>query len=159
MTMVKPRQFSLRRLMLVLTVLAVVFGIALAIGLQDEDMDAADLLAAGGVTLFLYSCFAMPVFGVIWLISRKRARWSFVELLLLVLPWAVWFVLMMSPLQQLNAGKSLANINEPVFFGPIAGLLPLPKVVLGHRTSYRNAVLLGTSLAVGAAVLIFFLMP
>ena len=152
-------QYVLRRLFSLSAVFAIVCGIALAVGLQNEDMDAADLLAAGGVTLLLYSCVAMPVFVVIWFIGRKRARWSYVELLLLVLPWAVWFVLMMSPLQQLNAGKSLANINEPLFFGPIAGLLPLPKVVLGHRMFYRNAVVLGTALAVGAAVLIFFLTP
>ncbi len=160
MTFAMTIQYVLRRIFTLSVVLAFVFGIALAVTWHEEEMYVEDIFEWGGITLFIYSWFAVPIFGAIWFLSRKRVRWTFSEVLLLLLPWAVHFLLSISPLEGLTASKSLSNgLGEPFFLGAFAGLAPLPKVLLGHRTSYRNAVLLGTSLAVGAAILIFFFTP
>lgn len=90
-------------------------------------------------------------------LSRKRVRWRYWELLVLVLPFSVWSVLMFSELS--TGRKSLANLVEPLYFAAAVPLGALVRVVVGTRIPERvcaGGLIAGICIVAGA---VFFLVP
>ena len=88
--------------------------------------------------------------------GRKRVHWRFWELLVLILPFIVWYLLMFS---ELAIGKSIANLGEPVFFALAVPVAALARVVISSRVPERlcAASLIATVCVVAASV--FFIVP
>jgi len=76
----------------------------------------------------------VPSLPVIWL-GRRRVAWRRIELLVFVLPFAIWFGLMLSPISL--GRKTLANLGEPLFFAITIPIAVLLRVVIGRRFSER----------------------
>ncbi len=105
----------------------------------------------------MHAAVAAVLTAPVVLLGRKRVHWRPWEAIVIVLPFAVWGVLMFSPLS--TGSKSLANLGEPFYFAgaiPVAALL---RVGLGSRVpqSACAALLIGVICALAGAV--FFLVP
>jgi hypothetical protein len=87
--------------------------------------------------------------------GRKRVHWRPWELLALLLPFAIWTLLMFSKLS--TSKKSLANLAEPFYFALSIPLATMVRVAIGSRISERAcAACILTTLCVVAALMFFF---
>jgi hypothetical protein len=112
-------------------------------------------------TLFLiwsaHAVIGAALAAPILFLGRKRVACANWELLVLVIPFCVWVVLMLSPLA--SGRKSLANLGEPVYVSFAMPVLALLRIVIGRRLSETAcATSLIAALCVVAAV-IFFMVP
>jgi hypothetical protein len=67
--------------------------------------------------------------------GRKRVRWSLLDLLAFFIPFGVWVSLMRAS----DAGKSLANLAEPCFFGFAIPVAASVRVIVGAHVKERAA--------------------
>jgi hypothetical protein len=67
------------------------------------------------------------------LLGRTRVHWSLVDLLALLLPFAVWGALC----DFYSEGKSLANLGEPFFFSFAIPVAALTRVIIGAHVNER----------------------
>ncbi len=108
--------------------------------------------------LFLYAIPSLPLTALFWFLGRKRANWLNKELVFILIPWAVWLILMFFAS---TGKKSLSNIIEVFYCGIAGGIILLPRIIF--PVSSKNQKLLITSLstfvATIIAILIFYLMP
>jgi hypothetical protein len=82
-----------------------------------------------GIHLGIGAVLSAPV--VVWGIGR--VHWSLLDLLAFLLPFALWFALS----QHFPAGKSLANLAEPLYFSFAIPVAALARVVVGARVPER----------------------
>jgi len=149
MTPATSNQFRLRTLFAVITVCAVGFA---TMGLADPEM-----ISVFFILLAIYMLIALPISGLVWFFGRYRASWHATEVLLLLFPFATWWTLLFT---DLSAGKTLANLIEPVYFAPICGLLlPLSKSLIGSRLPRWASLIISTFIAIAGALAVFLLMP
>ena len=93
---------------------------------------------------------------ILWF-GRKRITRTGWELLALVIPSCIWFLLMLSPLS--TGQKSLANIGEPIYISfamPVAAIL---RVAIGQHLGRMASMLIVIGVLCGVAAAIFFLVP
>ena len=89
--------------------------------------------------------------------GRKRVHWRTWELLMLVLPFAVWTFLMFSELG--NGSKSLANLAEPLIFAPAIPIVTLIRVAIGRRVPERPCAACLLILMCALAASVYFFVP
>ena len=73
-------------------------------------------------SVFAYLLFGIPAFvaGALgWFLLRKYVHVRHIDWLLLVLPWLVWFALMLFA----GSNKSLSNLGEAFYLGCITAAL------------------------------------
>ena len=140
-------RYSLRTLFVVVTVVALVI--------------LCHVLTPGLDFLFFWAIHAFVAIGLsapIVLLGRERVHWQAWELLVFVVPFAIWFILLNS---ELSPGKGLSNrVIELFLFSiaiPVAASL---RVAAGERFSERvwAGVLIALVCAL-AAGLAFFVPP
>jgi hypothetical protein len=107
---------------------------------------------------FLWGLFllpTLPVCGAIWWFGRKRVQWSPLDFLLLVLPYAVWFVLLGTDI----CCKSMSNFGEAFYVGVAVAFAPIIRLVLPKRWNGKAvaAALLIAACAVAAGM--YFAVP
>jgi hypothetical protein len=89
--------------------------------------------------------------------GRKRVRWRFWELLVLVLPFIVWCLLMFSELS--TGRKSLSNLGEPVCFALAVPVAALVRVAVASRIPERPCAAVLIAMACMVAAGVFFVVP
>ncbi len=115
--------------------------------------------AAGTLFLIWFVHVAIGIFlaGPILLLGRKRVGWASWQVLALVIPFAIWAALMLSPLS--DGRKSLANLGEPVCISFAMPVLALLRVAVGRRLSERVCAFGVISALCIIAVATFFMVP
>lgn len=111
------------------------------------------------ITLWLWlfyagSVFCLP-FTTVAYVERYRVPWQSWDLLVFVLPFLIWAIAMKYD----GAGKSLANLVEPLIFGIVNSLVVSLRLVMGDRKEqwfWSTDMLL---LSCGVAMAIYGLMP
>ncbi len=104
----------------------------------------------------MHAGIAAVLSAPIVLLGRGRVDWEVWELLILVLPFIVWFMLMFS---DLAIGKSLANLGEPFFFALAVPVAALARVAVGSRIDERICAVVLIALMCLVAAGVFFLVP
>jgi hypothetical protein len=144
-------QYSLRTLL----VLMLAFGCGLGWLVMVLRQTREETIAILWIWL-VHAAIATVLSAPLVFFGRNRVHWRVWELLVLVLPFLVWHVLMLSPL---SAGKSLANLGEPFYFAFAAPGAALVRILVGSRIRERacGAVLIAAVCLVAAGV--FFIVP
>jgi len=86
------------------------------------------------VTWGLYLVPFLLVGGPVWSFGRRRVQWNRWDFALVLLPFAVWFTLMMAN----DTGKSLSNLAEALYLGCMAPLSPIIRVVVGDKANQKT---------------------
>jgi hypothetical protein len=87
--------------------------------------------------------------------GRKRVRWSLLDLLAFILPFAVWLALMAAN----SVGKSLANLGEPFYFSFAVPIAALIRVIGGHHAGERALSVVLVALLCFAAAGVYWWTP
>jgi hypothetical protein len=82
---------------------------------------------------FLHFTIAAIISAPIVYFGRTRVQWSGLDVLMLILPFAVWIALM----NLSSEGKSIANLIEPVFFSFAIPLAVLARLTVGNHLNQR----------------------
>jgi len=84
-------------------------------------------------TWFLYLIPFIPIAAPVWFFGRRRVRWNRWDFALVLLPFAVWAVLIMN----YDTGKSLANLAEAFWLGCAVPVAPVLRLAVGARVPQR----------------------
>jgi hypothetical protein len=87
------------------------------------------MLQIWGVHSMIGAVLSAPVI----VLGRRRVHWGLLDLLAFLLPFAVWLSLMNAS----SAGKSLANLGEPIYFGLAIPAAALVRVIVGAHVEER----------------------
>src|SRR5512133_1054791 len=90
-------------------------------------------------------------------IGRNRVHWQPWEVLAFLLPFALWLVLMLTPLA--TGRKSVSNLIEPLCFSLSIPLAALLRTVIGTRFSERGLAGCLLALVCLGAITSFFIVP
>lgn len=138
-------------------VITFIIGVVVAaIAVNAMNVAAEELLfLIGGLWLWFLAPAVVLSLPMLFFGSR-RAKWSWWELSILVLPHWFWCALMLSN----DSGKSIANLfAEPLQVGCFIPVAALIRVVAGHNINRKilaSALILVSCLV---AALIYLLMP
>ena len=106
------------------------------------------------LALVLYLLPAFPLSLPLWYFGRRRARFRWWELSVLVLPLAIWLILFLVSTQ-----KSLGNLVEALMLGLSVPLAVLIRVVVGNAVPKGIIAGLLLILLCGVAVLLGTMYP
>jgi hypothetical protein len=112
--------------------------------------------ALGAWLWLVHAAIAIVLSAPIVYFGRQRAHWRWYDLLAVVVPFAIWWTLFMSPLSQ---GKSMGNFAECIYLSVAVPPAAYLRVGIGtsvHKDSYFVGII---ALLCGIAVAIFFLTP
>jgi hypothetical protein len=118
------RSLRLLDAMILLTGTVVVFAAA------SRGPEPLGLLQIWAVHSAIGAVLSVPVV----LLGRRRVHWGLLDLLAFLLPFAVWVALMNAS----SAGKSLANLGEPIYFGLAIPVAALVRVIVGVHIEERT---------------------
>lgn len=107
------------------------------------------------ITWCFYLVPAAVLSAPLWYFGRHRVRWTIVDVAVLVVPFAVWVLLMDTNWMP----KSLANLGEAVLVGLCVPVQPVFRLAAGSRFGEFRSALWGVALVTAAAVVVFFLTP
>lgn len=105
---------------------------------------------------FVHAVIAAVPSAPIVYFGRHRVHWRAWELLVLVVPFAVWWLLMSS---ELSLGKSLANLGEPFYFAVAVPVATVVRVAIGSRVDERTSAGVLIAGVCVVAVAAFFIVP
>lgn len=100
-----------------------------------------------------YTIFASSGFVLFRMMAGRLDARSRAEVICFFIPWAVWFSLMLSPL---NENKAWGNmLAEPLILGVLSNMQFVPLVFARGDGARKIALILGTTCAAAAAISVF----
>jgi hypothetical protein len=128
-----PKKTAVRRVRL-LDAMILVAGIAAvfaAIGREagSRGPEWFAMLQIWGVHSAIGAALSAPVI----VLGRRRVHWGLLDLLVFLLPFAVWLFLM----NVSSVGKSLANLGEPIYLSLTFPVAALARVIVGAHFEER----------------------
>jgi hypothetical protein len=140
-------RFSLSRSLAAFAVLAVFMA-----GLQGyEWQDSLGIL----LIWLIHACIALVLSAPIVLLARKRVDWHAWELLAIVLPFAVWSLL----IKWNDTGKTLANLAEPFAFALAIPVAAMFRAAVGKRLPQERLAGFLIAMLCLVAAAVYFVMP
>ena len=110
-----------------------------------------------GYYLFVWIWYLVPMILVLpmWYFGRYRVKWNIWDYSFLVVPYTVWFALMIYN----DRGKTMSNLSEAIILGGIVLLAPIIRLIVSDKMDQNRLSLILMIVMCVVSWCVWFFMP